>query len=425
MTNQFLDATEYANVMLLLLKNQLVMGRLVDGQFRDQVTDQNGLSINVKRPPRFVAQSGAALAEQDIVTGSENIAVDQYKNVHVGVGDLEYVQSYNELMRSSVMQSAASELAQDVDMFLTNKFLDFFSWVGDPGNTIASPAEFNPVHTRLMQQSVPNADLNAVVEFADGEQIRGSLIGGDINQVNRNALERTRIPILSEIDVYASQNVPTLTTGTRTNGTVDGVGQNVNYRDVKDNPQLSQTLDIAGLGAGGTVAKGEVFTIANVNAVNPRTRASLGRLQEFTVLEDATADGTGDATVTISPAIIVPNTDDDTTSGVNTITNTAFATVDSAPANGAAVTWLGTAETDYRIRAAFHRNAISLVSARLAQPFTGESSYAQDPETGIAIRYWRGSDIQTGKHIHRWDMIYGGEVMDTMLGSRVDGLSGT
>jgi hypothetical protein len=226
--------------------------------------------------------------------------------------------------------------------------------------------------------------------------------------------------------VFASQNVPTLTTGTRTNGAVAGAGQNVNYRDVKDNAQLSQTLDIDGLGAGATISKGEVFTIANVNAVNPRTRASLGRLQEFTVLEDATADGTGAATVTISPAIIVPNTDDDpSTTGVNTITNTAFATVDSAPANDAVVTWYGSSESDYRIRAAFHRNAISLVSARLAQPFTGESSFAQDPETGIAIRYWRGSDIQTGKHIHRWDMIYGGEVMDTMLGSRVDGLSGT
>lgn len=421
MANQFLDATEYANVMLLLLKNQLVMGRLVDGQFRDQVTDENGLSINVKRPPRFVAQSGAALAEQDIVTGSENVDVDQYKNVHVGVGDLEYVQSYNELMRTSVMQSAASELAQDVDQFLARKFLDFFSWVGTPGDTIGSPQEFNPAHTRLMQQSAPNADLSGVVEFADGEQIRGSLIGGDINQVNRNALERTRIPILSEIDLYASQNVPTLTTGTRTNGAIAGADQNVNYRDVKDNARMSQTLDIDGVGNGATISKGEVFTIANVEALNPRTRESVGRLQEFTVLEDATADGTGAVTLTISPAIIVPNTDDDTTSGVNTITNTAFATVNSVPANDAVVTWKGSAETSYRIRAAFHRRAISLVSARLAQPFTGESSFVQDEETGIGIRYWRGSDIQTGKHIHRWDMIYGAEVMDNYLGTRIDG----
>lgn len=421
MPNAFLNATEYANVMLLLLKNQLVMGRLVNGQFRNQVTDENGLSISVKRPPRFVAQTGAALAEQDVVTGSETVAVDQYKNVHIGIGDLEYVQSYNELMRSETMKSAASELAQDVDMFLSRKFLDFFSWVGSPGVDIASPQEFNPAHTRLMEQSAPNADLNGVVAFRDGEQIRGSLIGGDINQINRDALQRVRIPILSEIDLYATQNLPTITTGDRTNGAVAGANQNVNYRDVKDNARMSQELDIDGVGNNATISAGEVFTIAGVNAVNPRTRASLGRLQEFTVLEDATANGSGAVTLTISPAIIVPNTDDDPGPGTNTITNTAFATVDSIPADDAEVTWYGAAESDFQIRAAFHRNAISLVSTQLVTPFTGECSFATDPETGISIRYWRGSDIATGRHVHRWDMIYGGEVMDNFLGTRING----
>jgi hypothetical protein len=68
--NQFLNAQEYANTMLMLLKNHLVFGRLVDGQFKDQVTDENGLVINVKRPPRFIATSGASLQAQDLVTGT-------------------------------------------------------------------------------------------------------------------------------------------------------------------------------------------------------------------------------------------------------------------------------------------------------------------------------------------------------------------
>ena len=62
--NSFLDAVEYANTMLYYVKNHLVMGRLVDTRFINQVTDQNGLKINVKRPPRFVATSGPALAAQ-------------------------------------------------------------------------------------------------------------------------------------------------------------------------------------------------------------------------------------------------------------------------------------------------------------------------------------------------------------------------
>jgi len=419
MANAFLNAQEYANVMLLLLKNQLVMGRLVDGRFENQVTDQNGLSISVKRPPRFIAKDGASLQAQDIVTGSEVISVNQYKNVHISVGDLEYVQSYNELMRNQTMLSAASELAHNVDKFLTGKFFDFFSWVGDAGNKINSPAEYFPAHTRLMEQSAPNSDLSGVLSFADAEGIRASLIGGDIQGVNRSALERSRIPLISEIDSYATQNLSTLNTGTRTNGAVAGASQNVNYRDVKDNARMSQTLDVDGLGAAATVAAGEVFTIDGVFAINPRTREAVepARLQQFTVLEAATADGAGAATLTISPAIIVVGTSD----GTSTDANTAFGTVTAAPANDAVVTWEGSASSSYQQRAVFQRQAISLVSARLHTPFTGESSFATDPDTGISIRYWRGSDISTGDHIHRWDMIYGGEVMDNFLGTRVNG----
>jgi len=417
MSNVFLDATEYANTMLLLLKNQLVFGRLVNGRFNDQVTDQNGLSISVKRPPRFIANSGASLAAQDIVTGSETIKVDQYKNVHVSIGDLEYVQSYNELMRSSVMQSAASELAQDVDLYIADQTKRFFSWVGTPGNNVASPAEFNKVHTRLMEQSVPNSELSAALSFADGEEIRGSLIGGDINGVNRNALERVRIPILSEVDVYATQSLAQLTTGDRTDGAVKGGSQEANYRDVKDNAYMSQTLDLDGLGANATISKGEIFTVAGVFAINPRTRQAYSRLQQFTVISDATANGSGEATVTITPAMIVAGTND----GTDTTTNTRYATVSAAPADDAVVTWLGSTETSYTQRAAFHRQGISLVSARLPTPFTGESSFAVDPETGIGIRYWRGSDISTGDHVHRWDMIYGAKCMDPCLGSRISG----
>lgn len=417
MPNVFLDATEYANTMLLLLKNQLVYGRLVNGRFSDQVTDQNGLSISVKRPPRFIANTGAALAAQDIVTGSETISVNQYKNVHVSIGDLEYVQSYNELMRSSVMQSAASELAQDVDLYLADQVKRFFSWVGTPGNNVGSPNEFNFVHTRLMEQSVPNAELSAALSFADGQEIRGSLIGGDIAGVNRSALERVRIPILSEIDVYATQSLAQLTTGDRTDGAVAGASQNANYRDVKDNEYMSQEIDLDGLGANAEIKAGEVFTIADVFAINPRTRQAYDRLQQFTVISDATASAGGAATVTIAPAIIVAGTND----GTDTTTNTRYATVSAAPADDADVVWLGSGETSYTQRAAFHRQGISLVSARLPTPFTGESSFAMDPETGIGIRYWRGSDISTGDHVHRWDMIYGAKCMDPFLGARLSG----
>lgn len=449
MANQFLNNTEYANVMLLMAKNELVTGRLVDGSLENKVTDENGLSISVKRPPRFARNDAsamsAALAAQDIVTGSVTVAVNQYAKVHVSVGDIEYVQSFNALMKNSTMKAAASTLAHQMDAHLQSKVAEFSGYIGtgtfatDPGNNIGSPAEFNRVHTRLMNNGVPNSDLVSTVLFDDGEEIRGSLIGGNIQGTNKTALEKTKIPILSEIDVYATQQASAVTNGTRVSSAtslIDNGTLSVNYRDVKTT--MVQTIHIDGQVAGTTINVGEKFTIANVFAYDWRNQVTLPYLQQFVVLGGvSTASGTvavgsalgtpietdanGDVDLIISPPLIVPGTSD----GVSTAANTAFATVNAAAVDGAAVTHLGptSATTTYtrRVRAAWHKSAIKLVFAKLQMPFTGEASFAHDPETGIWIRYWRGSDIATGAHVHRWDAIYGAVNADRLMGHEISG----
>lgn len=453
MTNQFLNAQEYANVMLLLLKNNLVYGRLVDGQFKDQVTDENGLTINVKRPPRFIDKKDgtAALSTQDIVTGTAPVSVDQYSKVHISVGDIEYVSSFNALMKNETMKSAASTLANSVDSFIAGQTKKFFSWVagGAPGtggvnasadHIITNAAQFNGGFTRLMKQGVPSTDLSAVLNYDDAEAITGSLTSAFLpSDINKPALERLRIPVpLANINPYATQQTPVLTTGTRTQGdgastggAINTANQNVNYRDVKGSAGtigMRQNLVLKTVGNNATIKLGEVFTIQNVFSWDWRANGGLGQvnthLQQFTIVDDGThstgytADGSGNVTVRIQPAIIVQGTIDATGSAD---TNTAFATVDSIPAANSFIKWVGAASANLSVRTAFHKRAISLVSARLQMPFTGVASYAVDPDTGIAIRYWRGSDIVTGAHIHRWDMLYGAEVMDSFLGTRICG----
>jgi hypothetical protein len=149
-----------------------------------------------------------------------------------------------------------------------------------------------------------------------------------------------------------------------------------------------------------------VFTIAGVNAVNPRTKADLGYLQQFTVLADATASAGVIAALSISPPII--------TSG-------AYQNVSADAADNAVVTWLGSASTTYRTNAAFHKTAIKLVSAKLIMPYTGEADHATDPDTGLTVRYWRYSDGASDTHNHRWDVFFGTVNTDRRLGVRVSG----
>lgn len=404
MANKFLNAREYANTMLMLLKNQLVLGRLVSSKFENQVTDHNGLTINVKKPPQFVANDGPSLQLQDIETGSVPIRVDQYKNVHIGISDLEHVENWNDLMRSETMKSAASTLAHAVDSYLHGTFLGFYSHVGAFGTDMSTVGDVLAPHTRLMNQSVPNSTLSGVLSWEESAAIREMLTGTDISGVNKSALQRARLPVMSEIDWYATNNWRALTTGTRTDGAVAGNDQDVKYSDVAT--QEYQDLVVDGLGANGTVKKGEIFTIAGVYAVNPRSKETLPYLQQFVVTEDVEADSSGEASLKIFPYIIATG---------------PYQTVSAKPIDGAVVEWSGTASTAYPVKAAFHKSAIQLVTAKLATPMSDTSSFATDKESGISIRYWRGSDITTGEHIHRWDMIFGAKVLDPRLGVRVNG----
>lgn len=439
MANQFLDAQVYANSMLLLLKNQLVFGKLVNGEYKNQVTDENGLATNVKRPPRFIDKKDgtAALAAQDIVSGSMPVSVDQYSKVHISVGDIEYVESFNSLLQNATMRSAASTLSHSVDRFIGGLTTQFNSWAKgadsapvisnatDITKGIGSQLQAMAGHTRLMQQGCPNdGNINGVLSFVDGQSIRGSMQSDYAVSLNAPALERVKIPMISEVNWYATQQLPSLTAGTRVQGDgsssgfqVAGASQNKNYADVKGSAGvrgMTQDLKLDGsTQAGLTVKAGEVFTIAGVYAYDWRAQQKLDYLQQFTVLKDATAAAsTGDITLSISPAIIAPVTND---------TNKAFATVSAAPADNAYVEFAGAASDVGTVRSVFHKSAISLVSARLQMPFSGTASMAVDPDTGIAIRYWRGSDISTGNHVHRWDMIYGGAVLDANLGTRLAG----
>lgn len=432
--NQFLNAQEYANSMLLLVKNYLRMGKLVEKKLLPDVTDENGLTINVKRPPRFIQTSGSTFQPQDIVVGAVHISVTEYNNVHLNITDLQYVQSMNQLMKSQTMMSAASTLAQGVDTFLNTKLLAFNNWVNAPGAAVstdyalATPQQFIPVKTRMGNLAVPEVNQGAVFSLEDNAGVEGSLIDKYMTDVAKAALMRGEIPMLSGIANYKTQNLGLVTTGTRTStgaAQVNGATQYVNYENVKST--MYQDLAVKGLTNGDTIAAGEVLTIAGVYAVNPRQTSNDGTnirvlpyLAQFTVVNGLTVTGTT-ATVRISPPIIVPNTD--AVGAVQEVkwTNTAFATASAIPANSANIVWAGAASSQFTVRAAWHKSAIQLVGAQLIRPFVGEVAFATDPDSGLSIRYWRASDFTNATHGHRWDMIYGATNVDPLLGTRFSG----
>lgn len=424
MSNAFKLTQKVANRLLLILKNQLVMGRIVDSglasQFGGSTDDVPiGDTVTVRRPPSFLASDGATFVTQDITIGSVQVKIDKQKHVGFTLSEFERVLDYDgdSFLKDAVANAKMVAIAQQIDSDLMGEVISFPGFVGTVGNLINTPAGFNLMPARLDDLAVPATDRNSVLSSADWWALAGAFTGSAINytgDVNKTALEQAKLPMLGNVQPYMSQSVQTITNGTRTNGTVSGANQSVDYSTAKDT--YTQTINLAGLGAGGTIKKGEVMTFANVKAINPRTRQALSYLKQFTVTADATADGAGAATVTITPPIIAA-----TGAGTTLLTNQAFQTVDSVPANGAVVTFVGNASAVIVQNATFHKSAIKLVYAKPAKPHTGEYTYATDPETGVTIRLWAFSDGSADTHSYRADVIYGVKNADVRLGVRGNG----
>jgi hypothetical protein len=407
MANTLLNPKVYANVMLKLLKNNLVMGKLVTTEHKNEFK-KVGNTIYVKRPPRFTVRNGSVANAQDIVEGEVPVVLDTQRGIDLSFTSVDLTLNVDQLLEDATMNEAAAALAQDIDTTIMTEVLKFNNWVGTPGETIDTALDYFKGPERLDDMAVPQFGRNGILSVRDHWALASSLT--DLNAqggIAGDALTKARLPLVGSVQPYMTQGTVSLTTGTRaTSGAaqIAGAGQTVAYTAVND--EFQQTLTVDGLAAGATVKAGEVFAIAGVYAINPRTRQTLDFLQQFVVLADATADGAG----AISLIVAVP-----------IISTGAYQTVSAAPADNAAITFMGAASTTYRQNATFLKSAISLVFAKLVQPASGEYSYSTDPETGVNIRYWRTSDGTNDTHLHRWDVLFGTENVDPRLGTRISG----
>jgi len=148
-----------------------------------------------------------------------------------------------------------------------------------------------------------------------------------------------------------------------------------------------------------TIKEGDVFTIANVNAVHPETKQSLGYGRQFTVLADATGAGT----ITISPAIIATG---------------PYQNCDAGAANNAALTFVGAASTAYKQSLLFQKGFACFGTADLVKPPNTECS--RMVKDGISMRVVHNAyDVVKDRLYTRLDVLYGYKVLRPGLACKV------
>ena len=420
------------NSFAAIFQNNLISKDLVTWKkFDGEMNDRNALTVVEQVGPRFVTtRSSSAVQDlsggvQDMVYGSEQYKLSEVWGTSMGVGDFNKIRDIGDARDSEALKNAAINLAETIDAYILGfATLASNNWTGTAGNAIDSFDDVAAGYTRLKEEGCEDADLKAVLTYGDKQALGSAIVtnNASLTDLGAGTYRQGFSGSVAGFDTMFTQQLPTLITGTRTNGAVNGAAQGSNYAAVSisgaPGQYMTQTIAADGFGANATIKDGEVFTIDGVFAYDNRLKASLGRLQEFRVIGDQTASAGGAiAAMRIFPAIIVPAAG---TTGNNAV-NSAHATVTAVPADNAVITWKGAASTAIKPRLLMNKAAIICNTADLVMPSTGTARRQSLSKLPLSVRMWKDSVFATGEHRVRFDVAINANVVDRRRIVRING----
>lgn len=400
-SNTFLTNDQIAQEFLIHLENKLGMLRSVYRGYQTEYTERRGArpgaSVRVRKPVKFVASSGATLVESDITETYETITVNQRKHVGWSISSQDLTLSVAEFSRT-YLEGAAIVIANEIDLSLTALYKDVPSIVGTPGNTPDTYAEVAAARQRLVEQSVMPGDWHLLLDPAAYTGLSVGLSGAFNTTANASqarsddrALREAEPGRLAGFQLHEGNNVQSHVAGSNAGAGLTKGASQVGASIAADDFTASQT-DV--------FKAGDIITFAGCNEVNSITKASLGRLKQFTVTADVDSDGTGNATIPISPAIV--------TSG-------AYQNCTASPTDNGAITLVAS----HQANLAYHRNAFALVMVPLEKLDPMRDSVKE--KDGISCRVAQDSDITNDKRIIRIDALWGVKTIYPELATRLAG----
>jgi hypothetical protein len=400
MSNSILTIDMITRKALEILENNLVLTRNVNRQYDDSFAVEGakiGSTLRIRLPDRALVTDGAALQVQDDNEQFTTLTVASQKHIGVNFTSAELTMQLDDFAER-VLKPRISQLASSIDADVANAYKTIGNTVGTPGTTPSTSLVLLQAQQKLNENAAVMSPRYATVNPAANaglvEGMKGLFNPTDtISKQFKNGMMGTGVLGFDEINM--SQSIKQHTTGSRV-----ATGNSVTTT-VTSQGASSIALTI---GSGLTVKAGDVFTVAGCFAVNPQTRESTGSLFQFVALADATASGTA-ITVTVAPIYTSAN---------------ALATVDSFPASGAAVVFVGAASSQYAQNLVYHKDAITFATADLLLP-QGVDMAARAVHNGISLRIVRQYDINNDRMPCRIDVLYGFNTIRPQMGCRIWG----
>jgi len=404
MANSILTIDMITRKALEILENNLVISRNVNRQYDDSFAVEGakiGSTLRIRLPDRALVTDGAALQTQDDNEQYTTLTVANQKHIGINFTSAELTMQLDDFAER-VLKPRISQLASSIDADVANAYKNIYASVGTPGTTPSTSLVLLQAQQKLNEAAAVMSPRYATVNPAANaglvEGMKGLFNPTDtISKQFKNGMMGTGVLGFDEVNM--SQSIKQHTTGSRStadtiwvNGAVTTQGQS--------------TINLDGGTGSATIAVGDVFTIAGVYAVNPQTRESTGSLQQFVVTSAAVASSGAWTNVAISPAMYTADQ--------------ALATINAFPQDGAAVTFIGAASTQYAQNLVYHKDAITLATADLLMP-QGVDMASRQVHNGISMRIVRQYDINNDRMPCRIDVLYGYSTIRPQMGVRLWG----
>lgn len=395
--NGLLTNVEITREALRVLSGSMPFIRKIYRQLSENFGNEGrkiGYTINVRKPSNFVVSTDQNIVPQTLVEDYVPVKIDNQYNIALKFTQADLLLSID-AFSANVIEPAVKKLAAFIEQAgMLKCYSEVFNQVGTPGTAITNTDVFWDSDERLSNFMVP-VDMRIIIANPRARNQASKLVTTLFTpKLNDDAIVN-HIGEAFGYEWFLSQYLPTHTVGAY------GAGATL----VAGASQTGATLVADGFAASAVVLKkGDIFTMANVFAVNPMTGTPYTFLQQFVVTADVTSSAGGVVSIPVYPSIIATG---------------AQKTVSALPADNAPITIAGASGSSYAVNLAFHRDAFAFVTAPLSVDAGNFQSVETDPETGLSIRYTKQYTITSDETLHRLDVLAGFATLRPELAVRV------
>lgn len=342
----------------------------------------SGKTVNVPVPVIANVQGGRGQSRggfnaTPIEEEEKAFTVDTWRGIQTDVSTLDLATDFDDDMNGVILNPYASDLSTACD---SDGFEESYNF----GEAIVAPATGVTFSNALDAQAIIKENGGGKREIAcvAGQRVHNGIVKSEGDKFNP-----TKAVSDMNYDAYVgryaglnwaiSENIPNWTSGTAADGSFDSATGLRPLGTVKTTVLNGvKSIVVEGIGTDGTITKGSKLYIADVNAVHPKTKKSLGRKKGYAVQAEVTSSG-NEATLVLGEYF-------NDGSG----TNSAFVTtqnVTALPTVGSIVYVAGEVSAEYKQACVYTKDAIGYAMINLTKP-DGGAFHAVDEIDGVKMR---------------------------------------